>query len=618
MSFTDLQSYLKALEKAGEIHRTQVEIDPALELTEIAKRAIKEGKPALLVEHPKGSSYPLVINHFASEKRIEFSLGRHPESIGEELIHFLDQVFPLSLKTLFDNKKTVKRLLNSRPKQVTSGISQDVIETPNLDALPIQVCWQHDGGRFLTYPQVITYHPITGRRNIGIYRMQVFDKQTTGMHWQIQKGGGFHYYYAEKLGKEFELAVALGTSPALTLATVAALPEGIDEAMFAGFLQNRRVEFTKGKRISINVPANAEFVLEGIVPPKERRMEGPFGDHFGHYSAASEFPVVHLKAITHRRNPIYPATVVGKPPMEDKFLGNATQQMLGPLIKLIHKEVADIWAYYEAGFHNLLVASIEQRYQKEAIKAALGMMGTDQLTLTKCMILVSAGVDVQDWNAVLKEIKDNFDPHYDFIMIPKVPLDTLDFTSYKMNLGSKMIIDATRKQRAVSPAYSGINSEQGAVSVEKLKSQCSTLRAIDRRILDVNLVGDTLLLIKVNAPNHYSNNPSAAGRLPHSIGKEILQKLLSLPEFSTLKIIAAISEDVDIHDKESYIWGIFTRFDCERDVIFREQNLAGISPVYKGTMGIDSTWKPGYPEPLVMNEDIIKKVDEKWERIWKK
>ena len=588
MPFYDFQSYLRALESAGELHRTQVEIDPALELTEIACRAIKEGKPALLVEHPKGSSYPLVLNHYASEKRIELALGKHPEQIGKELIHFLEQVFPPTLKALLNNKSTVKQFLNARPKQVRSGISQEVILHPDLDSLPIQVCWQHDGGRFITYGQVITYHPITGRRNIGIYRMHVFDKATTGMHWQIQKGGGFHYYYAEKLGKEFELAVALGTSPALTLATVAALPEGIDEAMFAGFLQNKRVKFTKGKSISINVPAQAEFILEGIVSPKERRMEGPFGDHFGHYSAASEFPVFHLKAITHRRNPIYPATVVGKPPMEDKFLGNATQQILGPLIKLIHKEVSDLWAYYEAGFHNLLVAAIEQRYQKEAIKAALGMMGTDQLSLTKCMILVSAGVNVRDWHAVLREIKDNFDPYYDFIMIPKVPLDTLDFTSYKMNLGSKMIIDVTRKP------------ERHVESHRKRESMTINVKSLDNRIVDLNLLEDTFLLVKVS-----------------SGGREVIEKLVKDLRLANVLIVATVSEDVDIHDRESYIWGVFTRFDCERDVVFTEQKLAGISPIYKGVMGIDATWKPGYPEPLLMNYEIIKRVDEKWEKIWK-
>lgn len=604
-----LREFLQTLERNGELHRTQVEIDPALELTEVSVRALKEGKPALLIERPKGSSFPIVINHFASSKRIELALGRHPDSIGEELIRFLEHAFPPTLKSLLDHKPTVKRFLKARPKIVSSGISQEVVEHPNLDALPIQVCWPHDGGRFITYGQVITYDPLNGRRNIGIYRMHVFDKATTGMHWQIQKGGGFHYYQAEKLGKEFDLAVALGTDPELLLATVAALPEGIDEAMFAGFLQNKRIEFTKGKTISIPVPAAAEFILEGVVPPKERRMEGPFGDHFGHYSAAAEFPVFHVKAITHRRNPIYPAIVVGKPPMEDKFLGDATQQMLGPLVKLIHKEVESLWAYYEAGFHNLLVVAIEQRYQKEAMKAALGLMGTDQLSLTKCMITVSAGVNVRDWHAVLREIRDNFDPHYDFIMIPKVPLDTLDFTSYKMNLGSKMIIDATKKVRGYGLQ---VTDEEKA----KLKSQISKLKSLDRRILDCNLIEDTVLLVKVNSPINQKLSTETSNQKPETV-TDLLRKLVTLPELNKLKLLALVSPDVDIFDKESYIWGVFTRFDCERDVIFTEQKLMGISPVYSGVLGIDATWKPGYPEPLMMTDEIMKRVDEKWGKLWK-
>ncbi|HLX13050.1 MAG TPA: UbiD family decarboxylase domain-containing protein, partial [Bacteroidota bacterium] len=303
------------------------------------------------------------------------------------------------------------------------------------------------------------------------------------------------------------------------------------------------------------------------------------------------FPVFHIKNVTHRRNPIYPAIVVGKPPMEDKFLGDATQQILGPLIRLIHKEVRDLWAYYEAGFHNLLVASVEQRFQKESMKAALGIMGTDQLSLTKCLITVSAGVDVRDWAAVLREVRENFDPHYDFIMISKVPLDTLDFTSYKMNLGSKMILDATRKSGGRGAADSGR---------ENILEYVKSLPGSDSRILAANLVENTLLLVKVS-----------------SGGRAVVEKLVADPQLAGLKLIAAVSDDVDIFEKESYIWGVFTRFDCERDVIFTNSKLIGISPVYSGVLGIDATWKPGYPEPLSVPDEIVKRVDEKRGRIWK-
>jgi 4-hydroxy-3-polyprenylbenzoate decarboxylase len=409
------------------------------------------------------------------------------------------------------------------------------------------------------------------------------------MHWQIQKGGGFHFYQAEKMGRPLELAVALGTDPALLLATVAPLPEDIDEAMFAGFLRGRRTEFTRARTLSIPVPAHAEFILEGVVRPGERRTEGPFGDHFGHYSHAADFPVFHVTAMTHRREPVYPATVVGIPPMEDKFLGDASQLILGPLVRLIHSEIADMWAYYEAGFHNLLVVAVDQRYAKESMKTALGLMGMSQLSLTKCIVLVSEGVNVRSFDEVMREIRDQFDPHRDFVMIPRVPLDTLDFTSFTMNLGSKMILDATRKERPGKP-------REGRT----LPRDLSFVRDVDARITDVHLIHGALLLVKVRGA-----------------GMEVVRLLVARDELGAVPLIAAVSEDVDILDRESSIWGVFTRFDCERDVIFTRQELIGICPVYGGVMGIDATWKQGYPEPLAMSDEIRRRVDARWHEYWR-
>ncbi|MFN0158776.1 MAG: menaquinone biosynthesis decarboxylase [Bacteroidota bacterium] len=596
MHFGTLGDFARYLESVGELHRVKVEVDPYLEITEIATRAIKEKKPAILFENVKGSKFPLVINTLASEKRCELALQKHPQELGEELIRFLEDALPPKPSAFLKHKSLVNRLLKSRPKKTSSPISQEIVESPNLDDLPILTCWPEDGGRFITLPQVVTYDPRSGKRNIGMYRMHVFDKQTTGMHWQIQKGGGFHYYQAEKLGKQFELAVALGTDPALLLATVAALPENIDEAMFAGFLRGQRTGFSRGKSIGIDVPADAEFILEGVVPLHERRMEGPFGDHFGHYSHAAEFPVFHIKTITRRRNAVYPATVVGIPPMEDKWIGDATQMILGPLAKLIHSEVTDVWAYYEAGFHNLLVVAVDQRYAKEAMKAALGLMGTGQLSLTKCIILVSEGVNVRNFDEVMKNVRDHFDPHYDFVMIPRVPLDTLDFTSFKMNLGSKMIVDATRKLDGRSGDGKTLTND----ARERRSSHIPHLKSLDPRILDINLVHDTLLLVRVSGH-----------------GMPLIEKLVKHTELPGIKIIAAVSDDVDIRDMENYIWGVFTRFDCERDILFTEQKLIGISPVYKGIMGIDATWKQGYPNPLRMTDEVKKRVEEKWESYWK-
>ena len=593
MRIYSLQDFLKYLEKNGELVRVKVEVDAALEAAEIAIRALNAGMPAILFENIKGARYPLAMNVLASDRRIELALGKHPDKLGEELIHFMEEAMPPKPKVFLENLEVTKRLYSALPKNSRNSTSQEnILHCPNLKEMPVTTSWPEDGGPFITLPQVFTYDPHDGKRNVGMYRMQVFNNNTTGMHWQIQKGGGFHYYQAQKIGQEFEVAVALGTDPALLLASVAALPEGMDEVMFSGFLRGRRTRMTTGKSISIKVPADAEFILEGTVHLNELRMEGPFGDHFGHYSNASEFPVFHIKSVTHRNNPVYPATVVGRPPMEDKFLGNATQQVLGPLIRLIHPEIQDLWAYYEAGFHNLLVVSVEERYSKEAMKTALSIMGEGQLSLTKCIITVSEDVNVRDFKAVLKELHDNFDTAYDFIMIPKVPLDTLDFTSYKMNLGSKMIIDATRK--------CGINNGSESGETGNNANIIETVRAMDNRIVDCSLLYETLLIVVVE-----------------DNGRDVVNKLIKSNQLSGPKIVAAVSPDVDIHDEEQTIWGIFTRFDAERDVSFSEEKLVGISPVFRGIMGIDATWKKGYPAPLIMPDEIIKRVDSRWDSYWK-
>ncbi len=587
MKIYSLQDFIKYLDSNGELIRIKAEVDARLEVTEISIRALQEGMPALLFENVKGAKFPLAMNVLASDKRIELALGKHPDQLGKELITFMEDAMPPGPKVFFKHAGITKRIFSSLPKKTCRPTSQEVVINPDLNDIPVITSWPEDGGPFITLPQVFTYDPHDGKRNVGMYRMQIFDGQTTGMHWQIQKGGGFHYYQARKLGREFEIAVALGTDPALLLATVAALPEGIDEVMFSGFLRSRRTRMVKGKSVGIKVPADAEFILEGTVHLTELRMEGPFGDHFGHYSHASKFPVFHISKITHRKNPVYPATVVGRPPMEDKYLGNATQQVLGPLIRLIHPEICNLWAYYEAGFHNLLVVSVEERYQKEAMKTALSIMGEGQLSLTKCIVTVSEDVNPRDFNAVLTEIRENFDPTYDFIMIPKVPLDTLDFTSYKMNLGSKMIMDATKSK----------NPDKTKASKSEIDH---VIKAIDNRVSDWNLLGETLLVVSVQ-----------------DNGRDVVNKLTKSKELVGPKIIAAVSPDVDIRNQEQTIWGIFTRFDAERDIMFAEEKLVGINPLFKGKMGIDATWKKGYPAPLVMSEEIVKKVDERWDSYWK-
>jgi 4-hydroxy-3-polyprenylbenzoate decarboxylase len=404
------------------------------------------------------------------------------------------------------------------------------------------------------------------------------------MHWQIQKGGGFHYSEAERRGQTLPLAVVIGADPYLLMSAMAPLPEGMDEVAFSGFLRGKPMALARGRSIAMKVPARAEFILEGEVAPQERAIEGPFGDHFGHYSHAAPFPVFHIRKVTRRAHPIYLAAVVGKPPQEDRYLGDAMQEIMGPLIRLIRPEVHDLWAYYEAGFHNLLVVGVHQRYGKEAMKTAMGLLGEGQLSLTKCVIVVDAQVNVRDFHAVLQAVHHNFDASEDFLLLPGTALDTLDFTSYTMNLGSKMIMDATRKPQTRSARKFVLTDRD----LREIKEK-------DRRISGWRWWGETLLVVQVK-----------------SEGRNVLENLVRDNALEGVKIVAVVSSDIDLEDPVATLWGIFTRFDCARDVVFSGAHLVGSVVRYTGCLGIDATWKNGYPEALEMTEEMREKVSARW------
>jgi len=341
------------------------------------------------------------------------------------------------------------------------------------------------------------------------------------------------------------------------------------------------------------VPADAEFVIEGSVAPGERREEGPFGDHFGHYSHAAPFPVFHLKAVTHRRRPIYQASVVGKPPQEDKAMGEAVQEFFAGVLRVIHPEVRGLWAYFEAGFHNLLVVSVENRFGKEGMKTALGLMGTGQLSLTKCIVLVGEDVDPRDRGAVFGEIARHFDPAEDFLLLPRVPLDTLDFTSYTMNLGSKMVLDAQPKpgRAPVAPIAEGALPDP---------------RACDDRIVAHRLAWGAMLVVQVRGAVGGGGDRAGSGTSP---GREVIERLVQRPEYAAIKLIAAVSEDVPLADDELLLWGIFTRFDCARDIIPARTETRGAWLTARGPLGIDAAWKPGYPDPVATPPEVVTIID---------
>jgi len=415
MAFHDLGDFVRALEKQGELKRISFEVDPYLEITEFADRAVKNGGPALLFEKPRNSRIPLVINLFASKRRMEIALGvQDIEEIAQRITGFLQMQRP---EGLLDKLKMLPKLneLNAAfPKVVASGPCKEVIRRRDfsLGEFPIQHCWPGDAGRFITLPMVFSKNPETGKRNCGMYRMQVFDHQTTGMHWQKHKQGAEHYRrrVAEGGAAEMPVAVAIGADPATMYSAILPLPPDIDEMMFAGFMRGKAVEMVKCETCDLEVPANSEVVLEGHVNLGETRREGPFGDHTGFYSLDDEYPVFHVTCITHRKNPIYPSTIVGPPPMEDFYMGKAIERMFLPLIRMQLPEVRDVCMPAEGVFHNLLLVSIRKSYPGQARKVMHAIWGLGQAMFSKCIVVVDEDVDPTNLHEVIWAMSTRCDP----------------------------------------------------------------------------------------------------------------------------------------------------------------------------------------------------------------
>ena len=448
MPYKDLQDFLKQLDKQGELKRIDAELSPYLEIAEVTDRVSKKFGPALLFEKPKNAKFPVLTNMYGSYKRMNMALDSdNLDALGERIHEYLEIERPDGIIKKLQMIPKLSKLTNIFPDHVKRGCCQDVVLTGDqvdLSILPVLTTWPGDAGPFITLPVVFTKNPETGVRNAGMYRMQVYDKNTTGMHWHRHKGGAYHYHLAEKLGKRLEVAVAIGPDPAVTYAATAPIPDEIDEMLFAGFLRNQPVELVKCKTVDLEVPATSQFVLEGYVDPKERRREGPFGDHTGYYSLADDYPVFHVTAITHRNDAIYPATLVGPPPMEDCFMGKATERLFLPLIKKQLPEVVDMNLPLEGVFHNLCFVSIDKRYPGQARKVMYALWGMGQMMFTKIIVVVDKNINVQNVSEVLWRIGNNVAPRRD-VAILEGPLDALDHASPLAFYGGKMGIDATKK-----------------------------------------------------------------------------------------------------------------------------------------------------------------------------
>lgn len=447
MAFRDLREFLSALEARAELLRIRAPVSAELEAAEIADRAIKAGGPALLFENVKGHDVPLAMNLFGTMERMCLALGvASLDEIGARMVEVIEPEIPSNLIEKLKMLPKLARLADFIPKTVSSAPCQEVVEEdrPSLAFLPVVKTWPGDGGPFLTLPLVFTKDPKTGRRNVGMYRMHVYDETSTGMHWHIHKGGAQHYRGFRRKRERMPVAVALGGDPATIYAASAPLPEDVDEMVFAGFLRKQPVELVRCRTADIEVPAHAEVILEGYVDPDELRTEGPFGDHTGYYSLADEYPVFHVTCVTRRRNPIYPATIVGKPPMEDVYLGKATERIFLPLLRKIVPEVVDMNLPVEGIFHNVALFSIDKRYPGHARKVMSAVWGMGLLMFSKFVVVFDADVNIQDPSEVVWRIGNNVDPRRD-TMIVEGPVDALEHASPVPHYGSKMGIDATRK-----------------------------------------------------------------------------------------------------------------------------------------------------------------------------
>jgi 4-hydroxy-3-polyprenylbenzoate decarboxylase len=452
MPFEDLRSFLRALEKQKELVRIPFEVDPYLEITEFADRAVKGGGPALLFEKPTGSNVPVAINLFASMRRMELALDvGSVDDVAQRIAGFLQMQKPESLIDKLKMLPKLKEISSAFPRVVSSGPCKDVIRRDDfsLDEFPILHCWPADGGRYITLPMVFSRNPETGKRNCGMYRMQVYDAKTTGMHWQKHKQGAEHYRRIAAAGKQLRMpiAVAIGADPATMYSAILPLPPEIDEMLFAGFLRGKPVDMVKCETSDLEVPANSEIVLEGYVEIGEMRREGPFGDHTGFYSLDDDYPVFHIECITHRKRPVYAATIVGPPPMEDFYMGKAIERIFLPLMRMQLPEVRDICMPAEGVFHNLILVSIRKSYPAQARKVMHAIWGLGQAMFSKVIVVVDEDVDVQNVREVAWKAFNNIDPQRDIEFVTG-PVDSLDHASRMPNLGSKMGVDATTKWKS--------------------------------------------------------------------------------------------------------------------------------------------------------------------------
>jgi UbiD family decarboxylase len=575
----NLRTFLDLLSRENEIVTVETEVDPYLELAEVHRRVIDRGGPALLFKRVKGSRYPVVTNLFGTKRRIDLAFGPKPEALVRELVEVAESILPPRPAELWKHRSLGREVLRLGTKNTARSPVTQVCDQPaRLDELPVLTTWHEDGGPFITLPLVYTENPITKKHNLGIYRMQVYDGQTTGLHWQIQKGGGFHYAEAERVGQPLPVTVFLGGPPALILAAIAPLPEDVPELVLASLLAGGKLKMTKDPLGGPHrLAAEAEFALVGKAPPHKRHPEGPFGDHYGYYSLQHDYPVFEVDAVFHRRDAIYPATVVGKPRQEDFFIGDYLQQLLSPLFPLVMPGVRDLWTYGETGFHSLCAAVVQERYGREALVSGFRILGEGQLSLTKFLLLTDTPQDLKDFPKLLEHVLARFKPETDLFVFSNVSMDTLDYTSGKVNKGSKAIMLGLGEAKRELPREFRGKLPQGLTAAEVFCGGCLVVEG-----------------------RSYADDPEQAALLATN------------PAIAGWPLVVLHDDASVARSTKDFLWSTWTRFEPAADIYAAETSVLRHHLTYSGPIVVDARTKPGFPKELNVRDDISQLVDRRW------
>jgi UbiD family decarboxylase len=575
----DLRSFIETLRREDELTEISVEVDPYLELAEIHRRVIDEQGKALLFTNVKGSRFPVLTNMFGTVKRIELAFGRKPQQFVERAVEMVESIIPPTPGKLWKFRDVGLTALKLGTKQVRHApILEQRQSRVDLEAIPLLQLWHEDGGHFVTLPLVYTESPVSGKHNLGIYRMQRYDATSTGMHWQIGKGGGFHYHEAEQRNESLPVTVFLGGPPALIISAIAPLPEDVPELMLASLLADGKIRtaanpLAGGHRLL----ADVEFAICGHVPPHERRAEGPFGDHYGYYSLTHDYPVFHADAVFHRKDAIYPATVVGKPRQEDFFIGDYLQELLSPLFPVVMPAVRDLWSYGETGFHSLAAAVVRDRYAREALSAGFRILGEGQLTLTKFLLLTDTPQDLRDFRALFEHILARVEWDRDLFVFSQTAFDTLDYASGKINHGSKAILMGLGDAKRELPRAFRGTLPSGAKRAEVFCGGC----------------------VVVEGPAYADE-------------KDLGERLAKSGAFDEWQVVV-IHDDADFaKSADKFLWATWTRFNPATDIYAKNVTLKHNQVSYASPIVIDARMKPWYPDEVEPRDDIVKLVNERW------